>query len=114
MVRYTSEQKADALKMLSEVGAKKTQENLGISLQTIYKWKNEATNADGGSAKRSAKKKKIVSTKASIKALIASDDGSLASFEALRAENNRLTSENNTLRVTNQKLKKALAALTEE
>lgn len=42
MARYTSEQKAQALQSMAEIGVVKTKEALGISAQTLYKWKNES------------------------------------------------------------------------
>lgn len=39
-VRYTEEQKQEAIKMLEELGPAKTKEILGIPSTTIYRWKN--------------------------------------------------------------------------
>ncbi len=41
-MRYTNEQKAEALKSIEDIGVAKTVEVLKISAQTLYKWRNEA------------------------------------------------------------------------
>ena len=41
MVRYTQEQKEEALKRVQELGVAKASEELHISTQTLYKWRNE-------------------------------------------------------------------------
>lgn len=41
MVRYTQEQKEEALKLVQELGVAKASEELHISAQTLYKWRNE-------------------------------------------------------------------------
>ena len=42
MRRYTPAEKGEALKRASEIGVAKTGQELGISIQTLYKWRNEA------------------------------------------------------------------------
>ena len=41
-MRHTSEQKAEALKSINDIGVAKTVEALNISAQTLYKWRNAA------------------------------------------------------------------------
>ena len=107
MIRYTAEQKESALNRMKEIGAKKTQEELGISIQTLYKWRTEA----GGNVKKAAPKKAAVTRKSrtqaeNVKALLQDDD-------ALLEKLNRLESENAALLAQNLKLKKALKAFVE-
>lgn len=98
MIRYSAEQKENALKRMQEIGAKKTQEELGISIQTLYKWRTEAM---GGVKKYTGRKSKKHTEDA--QALL-KDDGAL--LEKL----NRLESENADLLTMNLKLRRALKA----
>lgn len=41
-MKYTNEQKSEALKSIQDVGVAKTAEALKISVQTLYKWRTEA------------------------------------------------------------------------
>ena len=41
-MKYTSEQKSEALKSIQDMGVTKTAEALKISVQTLYKWRTEA------------------------------------------------------------------------
>jgi len=41
-MKYTNEQKSEALKSIQNVGVAKTAEALKISVQTLYKWRTEA------------------------------------------------------------------------
>ncbi len=41
-MRYTLEQKNEALKSVEKIGVPKTVDALKISAQTLYKWRNEA------------------------------------------------------------------------
>lgn len=41
-MRYTSQQKEEALARIAEVGVSKASEELGISAQTLYKWQRES------------------------------------------------------------------------
>lgn len=100
MIRYTAEQKENALNRMQEIGAKKTQEELGISVQTLYKWRTERA---GGAPKPAAKEKKAKKQNDDVKALLNDDD-------ALLEKLNRLESENAALLAMNMKLKKALKA----
>lgn len=41
MIRYTQEQKIEAVQMLHEVGARKAREALGITSATLYRWRRQ-------------------------------------------------------------------------
>lgn len=111
MIRYSPEQKAEALKMVEEVGVSKTSEAMGISSATLFKWKRETgTQAPSRQRTKAAAKKPAVQRGASKKAAVEAakellkDDGASAKLRQLEAENADL-------RDTNAKLRKALAAL---
>ena len=123
MIRYSTEQKENALKMIAEVGVAKTSESMGISVPTLSRWKRES---DGNPpSARTPKKasgksgKKITTPKSATKeatapampaaveaarALLVEDDSLLQKVKQLEAENA-------SLRETNAKLRTALAAL---
>lgn len=102
-VRYTEEQKAQALQSIVENGVAKTSEAMGISIQTLYKWKNQTTSAEGdATAKRRGRK-----AKETARTLLAEADDTTVRLAALQEENLRL-------REMNQKLRKALAAMLDE
>lgn len=94
MVRYTAEQKAQALQFMSENGAKKTKEEYGISIQTLYKWRN-------GDAPATGKKRGRKPNADKLNALLQDDGGAVATIAQLQKENLAL-------RTQNEKLKKAL------
>lgn len=100
-VRYTEEQKAQALQSVQEIGVAKTSEAMGISLQTLYKWKSQSGEVDATSRRRSRK------AKDDARALLAEADDTTVRLAALQEENLRL-------REMNQKLRKALAAMLDE
>lgn len=115
MVRYTQEQKENALKRVEEIGAKQARAELGISMQTLYKWRAEAkVDAGEDSVKKTAKKKSAKKANKkndensieNIRALLTEDD-------ALTAKITRLEAENAALIAMNIKLKKALASFIE-
>lgn len=102
-IRYTDEQKAQALESIQKNGVAKTGEAMGISLQTLYKWKNQnITEETPATGKRRGRKPKEAA-----RALLAETDDTAARLTAVQEENLRL-------RETNQKLRKALAALLDE
>ena len=49
-MKYTMEKKAEALARMAEIGVQKTSEEMNISVQTLYKWRNE--ERDGAEASR--------------------------------------------------------------
>ena len=106
MIRYTAEKKEEALNRMKEVGAKKVQEEMGISIQTLYKWRTE--RGEGVRKPAASKAPKATSRKRKkaapdVKELLKDDN-------ALLEKLNRLESENAALLAMNLKLKKALKA----
>ena len=72
MVRYTAEQKNEALTMMAEQGATKTSAALGIAQPTLFAWRRAAAEKDGqapvsGQKKRNAKPKTVKKDKAAPK-----------------------------------------------
>lgn len=102
-VRYTEEQKAQALQSVQEIGVAKTSEAMGISLQTLYKWKSQSGSAEADATSRRRSRK----AKDDARALLAEADDTTVRLAALQEENLRL-------REMNQKLRKALAAMLDE
>ena len=100
MVRYTNEQKAEIMQSIQEIGVAKTKEKFNVSLQTLYKWKNEASDAP--KAKRMRKSAKTVDA-ANVAELLKNDG-------YLNDKINKLEDENARLRDLNAKLKRALSA----
>ena len=110
MIRYTAQQKEEALKRMDELGAKKAQQELGISLQTLYKWRTEANPAKARSKKAAVKEpskvsKETTTTTDELQTLL-NDDVLLAKVKKLEEENSQLIQ-------LNLKLKKALQAMLE-
>lgn len=114
MVRYTEEQKANALKRVDEVGVAKAKDELGISSQTLYKWKHDA-----GSITEPSKPKKRAKKLTTDQPKAAADTQSekievakalLAEPSAVEEKLAQLEVENAKLRETNARLRTALAA----
>lgn len=101
-IHYTEEQKAQALQSIQENGVSKTSEAMGISIQTLYKWRSADAAAPKTTGKRRGPKADTQARK-----LLAESDDTAAKLAALQAENTRL-------RETNLKLRKALAAMLDE
>ena len=63
-MKYTSEQKSEALKSIQDMGVTKTADVLKISVQTLYKWRTEADakqpDAVKSKGRRAAKTKEIL------------------------------------------------------
>ena len=102
-IRYTEEQKADALKRVGEIGAPKASEELHISIQTLYKWKNEGKGKAPG--KKTKGKGKIVKlpTPDNVKGLLEESNGDKITIKTLKEENEKL-------RTMNERLRNALSA----
>ena len=94
MIRYTEEQKTQALEYMKDNGAQKTKEKYGISIQTLYQWR-------GASGEPKAARKRGRKVPAEIAALLATDGGAVEKIT-------QLEKENIALRALNEKLKKAL------
>lgn len=106
MVRYTEEQKADALKLVEEIGVQKASEQLHIAVQPLYKWKNggkqEAKKATPAKAKP-AQKPSNTKLPGDMEKLLKETDGERANIAAIYAENE-------VLKEMNRKLREALKA----
>ena len=84
MKRYEGDIKANALARMQEVGVKQTGEELGISIQTLYKWRNEDKNSASSQADLSnAKMEEMIR-------LLKNDDALEAKIRQLDAENEEL------------------------
>lgn len=49
-MKHTEETRRNALAMMKEIGAQKTHEATGISMMTLYKWRNAEANATQSAA----------------------------------------------------------------
>lgn len=114
MVRYTKEQKTEALKLVAEQGVTKAKNELGISIQTLYKWKHDADTTT--EQPKPTKRAKKVAAKQP-KAVANAQDQKVETAKALLAEPSaaeekiaQLEAENAKLRDANQRLRDALAA----
>lgn len=102
-MKYTGEQKSEALKCIQEMGVTKTAEALKISAQTLYKWRTEAAAQQPDAAKpkghRTAKTKETLDARA----LLEED-------KSLKQKIAQLEAENSALRSSLVKYRAALAA----
>ena len=103
MIRYTAEQKEAALARMAEIGPRKTQQELGISLQTLYKWRTESGSKTERTKKAPEKKARKNAKTEDLQPLL-NDTLLLEKLNKLQEENARLIE-------TNMKLKKALLAM---
>lgn len=119
-MKYSTEQKAEALQLMAAVGISEAVEKTGISMATLFRWKKEAGSAVVPKAKGKATQKEVQKKKAlpkgkttkiaketateAARALLQEDDSLLLKIRQLQSENAALESKN-------AKLKKALAAL---
>lgn len=99
MIRYTKEQKEAALNRGQEIGVLKTHNEMGISIQTLYKWRADAEGKDAADGRKKMQKNEY-------QALL--DDDVIAN------KINRLEEENAALIAANLQLKKALLSLLEK
>lgn len=100
-MKYTLEQKTEALKSIEEIGVQKTVEALKISAQTLYKWRNGA-KAEQSPATSEADRKSL-----DIQALLEND-------RLMQETIDHLEAENKALRATLIRYRAALAAVLEE
>lgn len=77
-MKYTPEQKAEALESIDRVGVAKTAENLKISTQTLYKWRSDGNKAQPADV--------IEPNTSAAKALLANDRIMQDKIESLEAE----------------------------
>lgn len=94
MVRYTAEQKNEALSRAKEIGVPKTSTEMGISIQTLYKWQREAKEA-GAVDPATFDAKKMLADVEVYKEQIAMLENESA---ALREQNEQLLAQNEKLR----------------
>lgn len=85
--RYDEEFKTQAVELMNEIGAKATEARLGVSVKTLYSWRQTKRIHEGSQSKRSD--------------------------EELSAANRRLERENEELRQANTILKKAMGLVTQ-
>lgn len=109
-MKYSPEKKAAAVARMSEIGVQKTSEEMNISVQTLYKWRNEE-GAPAADALKAPRKSKTVADTDDLKQLIVNDKFLEKKITALEAENAALRDENKELRLANEKMKKAIIAL---
>lgn len=100
-MRYTPEQKGEALKSVEEIGVAKTVEALKVSAQTLYKWRGEAKAAQ--SPEQTAAEK----TTLNAQELLEND-------RLLQVKIAQLEAENKDLRAALMKYRAALAAVLED
>lgn len=99
-MKHSNETKARALEMMRREGVAKTNEEMGITKATLYKWRNEEKElAASGAAVAFA------DAIAGAKALLAQSDANWAD------DKEKLLAENVLLRAENVKLRNALRAL---
>ena len=101
-MKYTMEKKAEALARMAEIGVQKTSEMMDISVQTLYKWRNEGKDdSDAGQPN--------VDTD-SLRQFIQNGEMQAAAVSRLEGEVDRMREENAKLRQENARLKIALKA----
>ena len=81
-MKYTSEQKSEALKSIQDMGVTKTAEALKISVQTLYKWRTEADTKQPEAVKSKGHRNAQVNEMLDVRALL----------EKIKAWNRRLPS----------------------
>ena len=99
MIRYTKEQKEAALNRVQEFGVLNTLNEMGIYIQSMYKWRADAEGKDAADGRKKMQKNEY-------QALL--DDDVIAN------KINRLEEENAVLIAANLQLKKALLSLLEK
>ena len=99
MKRYGEDIKAQALASINAVGVKKTSEEMGLSIQTLYKWRNEGKKPSASKGIKEGKSDDLIQ-------IIKEDAG-------LQKKIQQLEEENANLRKTIARMKKAFAAMFE-
>lgn len=100
-MKYNVEKKAQAIARMAEIGVAKTSEEMNISVQTLYKWRNKQ---NGNPTEQMPED--VDSDIAELVKLVKSGD-------VLEGKVKELEEENAKLRLTNTRLKKAIVALME-
>jgi len=101
-MKYTMDKKAEAMARMAAIGVQKTSEEMNISVQTLYKWRNEAKDASVAGLPS-------VDTDA-LQKLIENEEMQAASIKRLEGDADRLRDENAKLRQENARLKIAIKA----
>jgi len=101
-MKYTLDKRAEAMARMAAIGVQKTSEEMNISVQTLYKWRNEAKDSAGASQPN-------VDTDA-LQQLIQNEEMQAAAVKRLEGEAEKLRDENAKLRQENARLKIAIKA----
>lgn len=124
MIKYTAEQKRNALSMLNELGLQKTQEATNIPPTTLYRWKKLQDNQSSQDAETATENslKEVPSQEVRPEDIVVSEDRSAdlkQSFlndrliQSLLDEIENLKITNDQLRRDNDKYRRVLAVLLE-
>jgi transposase-like protein len=103
-MKYTSEQKSEALKSIQDMGVTKTAEALKISVQTLYKWRTEADAQQPETVKSKSHRTAKVKEMLDVRALLEKD-------KSLEQKIAQLETENAAQRTLIAKYRAALAAV---
>ena len=103
-MKYTSEQKSEALKNIQDMGVTKTAEALKISVQTLYKWRTEADAQQPETVKPKGQHTAKTKETLDARALLEKD-------KSLEQKITQLEVENAALRTLVAKYRAALAAV---
>lgn len=103
MPKYSPDKKNAAMERMAEIGVMKTSEELGISVPTLYKWRNEG--------KESASPVRL--NQEDLKDIMGSDPYLEKKVKQFEAENAALREENQALRDKVSKMRKAMLNLME-
>ncbi len=116
-MKHPVDKKEAALQRMTEIGIPKASEEMHISQQTLYKWRNEAGLPKAATKRASATKKAAGSKKAApattsdLHEAIINDKFLEKKVQSLETENAALRDENKELREKVGKMKKACIAL---
>lgn len=105
-MKYDQERKASALERIAEIGVKKASEELGISVQTLYKWRNEG---DGGTMR--SRPAQSEAKMEGLRQALLNDQFLESKVKQLDDQNHVLREENKMLRAKAAQLKKAITDL---
>lgn len=105
-MKYSQEKKAAAIERIAKIGVKRASEELGISVQTLYKWRNEG---DSGTM-RSRPVLSEAKTEELRQALL-NDQFLESKVKQLEDQNHALRDENKMLRAKAAQMKKAISDL---
>jgi transposase-like protein len=103
VAKYTPAKKAEALVRMSEIGVQKTSEELNISVQTLYKWRNEDQNGSARVAQAGLDADALLQ-------VIQNEELHATAVKRLEDEAARLKEENSKLRQENGRLRVAVKA----